>query len=253
LFWLLAFGLAWAVTVPAALEQHGIVDIGMPQGLTRLTGFAPLIAAIITALIKGQGRELWSRIKRVAVNPVFYLLAVGLPVLFLETTARLSADLGFDVPKIAQWSTEIAMLAGIWFVLAFGEEAGWRGYALPNLIKRHGFWPGATYLGLAWTVWHYPLMLSSPYLNINDLNTVAYWLGLFSLQIFIANFIICWLMARSGSVLVVTIFHTAFNVVSTLHYTASVDLVITSLMALIVFAIALFDAEPKMKDQAASA
>lgn len=253
MFWLLAFGLAWAVTVPAALEQHGIIDLDMPQGLVRLSGFAPLIAAVITALIKGEGRALWSRIAHVKTNPIFYLLAVALPVLFLESTAFLSANLGFDVPKIAQWSPEITMLAGIWFVLAFGEEAGWRGYALPNLIERHGFWPGATYLGLAWTVWHYPLMLSSPYLNINDLDTVAYWLGLFSLQIFIANFIICWLMARSGSVLVVTIFHTAFNIVSTLHYTASVDLVITSLMALIVFAIALFDAEPKMKDQAAKA
>jgi membrane protease YdiL (CAAX protease family) len=253
MFWFFAFAVAWAITVPAALVNHGVIDAGIPQGLTRLTGFAPLIAAVIVALIKGQGRELASRIFRLRTKPIFYVLALLLPPLFLLSTVELSPVLGFPVPKVSAWSQELTMLAGIWLVLAFGEEAGWRGYALPNLIERHGFWKGATYLGLAWAVWHYPLMLSSPYIDISDLPTMGYWLGLFSLQIFIANFIICWLMARSGAVIIPTLFHTAFNIVSTVHFTAAVDLVVTVAMALIVLAIALFDAEPKMKDQAAKA
>lgn len=246
MFWFLAFGLAWAVTVPAALSTHGIVDLGIPQGLTRLTGFAPLIAAVITALIKGQGRELASRVFRLRANTVFYLLALLLPPLFLLSTVELSPLLGFPAPDVSAWSQELTMLAGIWLILAFGEEVGWRGYALPNLIERHGFWRGASYLGLAWTVWHYPLMLSSPYIDISNVSTLAYWLGLFSLQIFIANFLICWLMVRSGAVIVVTLYHTAFNIVATVYYSAAVDLVLTVAMALIVFTIALFDAEPKM-------
>lgn len=42
-----------------------------------------------------------------------------------------------------------------------GEEFGWRGYALPRMLKR---WPpmmAGTILGLIWTLWHVPAFLFS--------------------------------------------------------------------------------------------
>jgi len=246
LFWLLAFGLAWAVTVPAALSAHGIVDIGgIPQGATRLTGFAPAIAAFIAAAFTGQLGVLWRRIARLAVSPVFYLLAIGLPLLFLAAPFVWTRFQGGEPPHLGL-SRDLAMFAGLWFVLALGEEIGWRGFALPNLAARRGFWMGAAILGLAWTVWHYPLVLANA--RISSLDEAVYWLGLFSLQIFLANFLISWLMLRSGAVLIPTLFHTAFNVVATAYYAAAIDLRVTGAMAAIVVLLFLFDRRPNLAE-----
>ena len=244
LFWFLAFALAWAITVPVALAVHAdIFLIAIPQGATRLTGFAPAIAALIAAAATGGLAALARRVFRFKVAPIIYLTALLLPVAFLGLSIVASPQLGFGAPDV-NFSMDILPLVGIWFVLAAGEEVGWRGYALPHLVARYGFWQGATILGAAWAVWHYPLMLSSAYINLSDTATVAYWLGLFTLQIFLANYLICWLMARSGAVIVPTLFHTAFNVVATVYYAAAVDLVITVAIALTVLLIAILDPEP---------
>jgi membrane protease YdiL (CAAX protease family) len=247
LFWLLAFGLAWAITVPAALGAHGVIEpLGIPMMATRLIGFAPAIAALLAGAVSGDLRELSRRVFRVRTSPLLYVVAAALPFAWHGLSVAVSPQLGFPTPKVS-FSAELLPLFVAWFILGAGEEIGWRAYALPRLAAQHGFWQGATYLGLAWTVWHYPLMLASPYIDWSDLGTMAYWLGLFSLQIFLANFLICWLMARSGAVIIPTLLHTAFNAVSTVHYSAAVDLVMTVAIALTVFAITLFDAEPQFK------
>lgn len=43
-------------------------------------------------------------------------------------------------------------------VLAFGEEIGWRGYLLPRLLPL-GQWPALLLSGLAWGLWHAPIIL----------------------------------------------------------------------------------------------
>jgi hypothetical protein len=70
---------------------------------------------------------------------------------------------------------------------------------------------------------------------------------LFSLQIFLDNFLICWLMARSNAVIVPTLLHAAFNVVATVHLTATIDLVLTVAIALVALAIAVAGAEPALR------
>lgn len=242
MFWLLAFGLAWAVTVPAALSAHGIAELGVPQGLARLTGFAPAVAALVAALFSGQARALSRRVFRLRAPGWLYITALALPALLLAASVWLSPLLKFPAPSI-DITSDVAMFAAIWLVLAFGEEVGWRGYALPQLMERYGFWVGASILSFAWAIWHFPLHLSSPFIKTFDEG--VYWLGLFSLQIFLANFILCWLMVRSNAVIIPALFHAAFNVAATVHLMAAVDLVLTVAIALVVLVIVIAEAEPK--------
>jgi uncharacterized protein len=241
MFWFLSFGLAWAVTVPVALSAHGIADFGMPAGLARLTGFAPAVAALIMALISGKARTFFARVFRLRTGGFFYVAALVLPALFLAASVWLSPQLGLPAPVI-EVTSGVAVFAAIWLVLAFGEEAGWRGYGLPQLMEGRDFWVAASILGFMWAIWHFPLHLSSPF--IKSFDEGVYWLGLFSLQIFLANFLICWLMVRSNAVIIPTLFHAAFNVTATLHLTAAVDLVLTLAIALVVLALAIVDPEP---------
>lgn len=46
-------------------------------------------------------------------------------------------------------------------VAPLGEEFGWRGYALPRMLKRWSPLVAGTILGLVWTLWHVPAFLFS--------------------------------------------------------------------------------------------
>ncbi len=232
LFWLLAFAIAWAITLPPSLAQNGfIASSPIPFSLGILIGLAPIIAATIASAREGQGKAYWRSLWRLP-NLTWAAVAIFLPVVWLA--------IAYATESIKVSTEGLAPFALLWLVLAFGEEAGWRGFALPRLIEKHGFWIGSLILGVIWCVWHYPKMLSSPYLG--DLGAALPLIGLFSLQIVIANFIICWLYYRSGrSVIATTLFHTSFNLVSTAYFAAATDLVITGLMVAMVAAIAVGD------------
>jgi membrane protease YdiL (CAAX protease family) len=243
IFWLLAFGLAWALSVPTALAVHGQpVPYDLPQGAMRLMGFAPAIAAIVAAALTGRLRELWSRIWTLSAPLPLYGIALVLPVALLSASFAWAAYNGVPAPKVA-FTPQVAMFAAIWFVLAAGEENGWRAFALPRLAEHYGFWRGATLLGVVWAVWHYPMLLASPY--VQSVEQAAYWIGMFTLQIVLANYVLSWLMMKSGAVIVPTLFHTAFNTVSTMYWQAAIDVAFTAGLAAIVLYIALFDRNPR--------
>jgi len=51
LFWLLSFVIAWAITLPSALAQNGLIgSTPIPYMAGILIGIAPIIAAAIAAM-----------------------------------------------------------------------------------------------------------------------------------------------------------------------------------------------------------
>jgi membrane protease YdiL (CAAX protease family) len=240
LFWLLSFAIAWALTVPTALAQLGYIDSSpVPAGLGNLIGFAPAIAAFIAAAASGDLRRLASRFFRLRAPISSYFLAIGLPVAWLVGATVLRDRFG-AAPVEASFDPSLLMFAALWLVLAFGEEIGWRGYALPILNLRHGFWKGATILGVVWALWHYPKLLSSPF--IDSLAHAVPLIGMFTLQIILANYVLCWLFLRSNlSVVIAALFHAAFNVIATAYPQAGVDPYLTACVALCVLLILLFE------------
>jgi membrane protease YdiL (CAAX protease family) len=232
IFWILSFAIAWAITVPPALAQHGLIGASPVQAsLGILIGLAPIIAAAVAAALQGQGKAYWTSLGRLP-QPLWAAVAILLPPALL-LAANATQSIRIDTEGLAPFAL-------LWLVLAFGEEAGWRGFALPRLVERYGFWIGSLILGVVWCAWHYPKLLGSPFLG--DITAALPLIGLFSLQIVIANFILCWLYYRSGrSVIAATLFHTSFNVVSTAYFAAATDMVITGSMTAIVVAIALLD------------
>lgn len=91
-------------------------------------------------------------------------------------------------------------------VVAVGEEAGWRGWMLPELQKRMSPLASTVLIGIVWGLWHYPLYVNGQYPE--DPQLVIAKVGVCVLL----GILFTWLYNRSGgNLLLVVVLHTALN------------------------------------------
>ena len=93
---------------------------------------------------------------------------------------------------------EIVAWVAIFLVFSgpLGEEPGWRGYALPGMLKQQGALAASLVLGVLWSAWHLPLGL------VGDLTLYG------SIHAVLAAVVFTWLWQNSrGSVLLAILMH----------------------------------------------
>lgn len=200
-FFVLAFALAWW-TWPLVLLN--------PDSAPMLP-WSPIFAAIIVLSIT-EGRAgvmaLLRATFRWRVKPIWYLVALGIPLLLWVVAAAVSMALG-TTPDVSYFGDlvlfPITLLTTAIVKGPFTEEPGWRGFALPRMLERWGPLVASLVLGLIWFVWHLPLLMQD--LGGTQRPLVPYVIVVLSLSV-----IITWLWSAAGrSVFIVIIFHAAVN------------------------------------------
>src|SRR5438105_11633246 len=124
-------------TVTFSSEIPIVVGVGIV-----LTGYAPTLAALLVAwLVPGSGGlgALLRPILRWRVSVVWYAGVFVVPVLLFLTATSIHVGAGGARPDA--WLTlpsapDLAFLIGALVAGSFGEEVGWRGFALPRLQRR---------------------------------------------------------------------------------------------------------------------
>jgi len=102
-------------------------------------------------------------------------------------------------------------LANVFFY-GFGEEVGWRGFALARLQARKSALTSALLIGAAWAAWHLPLFAFAGGLSSMGIAGAAGWL----FSIFTGSILMTWLFnASRGSILAVALFHGVLDIVMT--------------------------------------
>jgi uncharacterized protein len=159
LYFALAFAVTWGLQLPALLARAGILD-GPPERYMALVGlgaFGPMTAAMIAARIEGTGpRALFSPLGTWRVGVKWYLAALLLPGGLFVLAAAIWNAFGHTEPLVYPPTNAAFVAAAI--VFPFGEEVGWRGFALPRLTKRFGPLAASAILGVLWTFWHVPML-----------------------------------------------------------------------------------------------
>lgn len=238
-FFLVAFALAWLISVPIALQAQGFVAARMfPPPAQFLIGLAPLIAAWWVTRRTSERKPWLDRALRFRVQAPWYVVAIGLPWLVLGIALGFDSATGRSLPTLG-FDLQVAVFGAAWLVLAFGEEAGWRALALPELMRTRGFWAASTVLGAVWCIWHYPRLFASPCLHFDASGAAA--LAQFSLQILVANYLICWLYLRTQSAIITALFHASMNVVATVHSLSALDPAITLALGAMALLVLLVD------------
>ena len=103
-----------------------------------------------------------------------------------------------------------AFIAGITInaLMAFGEEAGWRGW-LQNALEPLGRLSQVLLIGVIWGLWHAPLIAAG--YNFSDQIPGAVAVLLFTAFCIAFGAVLSWLSLRSKSVLPAAIGHAFFN------------------------------------------
>ena len=97
----------------------------------------------------------------------------------------------------------------LWVVtFGFGEEIGWRGFALPRLQKEHNALKATIILGFAWVIWHIPTFFYlETYVNMGPFLLVGMMIG-----IMLGEVMLTWLYnSTGGSVFMVALWHGLFD------------------------------------------
>jgi membrane protease YdiL (CAAX protease family) len=206
-FFLLAYALTWVVWIPAGLADRGQLNLGMPTfALYVVGGFGPLAAAVILSARHGGRRAvraLFAQLNPRRVPPHWYLVPILLVPLGLVPVGGFLAAGGHLPGGEALLGIALTFLGQLVLVATIGggldEETGWRGYALPRMLRTLHPVLASVAVGLLWAPWHLPLWLDPTGTH------AAYPFWVFLLDTIARSVLIGWMYCASGGSLLVAI------------------------------------------------
>jgi len=222
-FFALAYGISWVLWAPLWLPAFGIHGLPVIPYHHALGALGPITAAfLVSAMETGlagpadplrrmglwRGRLVWVA---VALFAPYVLLALAVVAASLLNGESVSLSGVGRSREFLQFSALGFLVYNI-VSFGFGEEAGWRGFALPRLQTRHSALVASLLLTCGWALWHLPLFFYRPGYTSMNVPGVAGWF--FSLLT--GAVLLTWLYNESrGSILVVAIFHATVDVAFT--------------------------------------
>jgi membrane protease YdiL (CAAX protease family) len=217
-FFVLTYTFFWGflALIVAILGVLGLQPDALPAWalpiIVILGSWMPNLAAVVVTgvLVGGEGiRQLLGKFFAFRIPVRWYFIGL-FPFPLAFAAAGLYRLVGGVVPG------NMGLSVGFWAGLiilnlmqgATGEEAGWRGFALPRLQKTHGPIKASLILGLLWNFWHLPLWFLSGY---SGLDLLTYVLA-FSVSIISLTFLITWISNKTpNSLIPIVIAHFSFN------------------------------------------
>jgi membrane protease YdiL (CAAX protease family) len=211
---LLAYGISWTFMLLFVFSSRGFIEL--PQEILSLLGpiatFGPLAAALIMTYRAGQTRQFLKRAVTIRFPWYFWIIALLIWPL-IQGLGFLSA-IGYGGIEIQpEMYLSLAVLLPLFLQTLviggpLGEEFGWRGYALPILLERHGPVASSLILGFIHAFWHLPIW----FVIGEGGRDMPFWL--FAVNVVSQTPIYTWLYLRSnGSAWPVILFHTTQNIV----------------------------------------
>ena len=216
-----ALVVSYTISVPLVLSAQGFITFEVPGWLHYLYSLGPIAAAfLVTATIGGRSGivDLIGRMGRWRVGLRWTLVAVASPFA-LFALAALAMRVGEGTwPDLSRLG-EVNYLGniGLWVVplwivtYGYGEETGWRGFALPYLQARHSALVSSALVAVAWMVWHIPAFFYLPtYRNLDPAIVPFFFVG-----VLLGSILLTWIYnGTGGSIFAVSMWHAFWDLVS---------------------------------------
>ncbi|MFX0066198.1 MAG: type II CAAX prenyl endopeptidase Rce1 family protein [Candidatus Hermodarchaeota archaeon] len=224
-FFLLTFIISWGIWIPALILYMlnpfplvSLASVPLPLLILYTLGFfGPTFAAlIITGLQEGPSgiTKLLSRWKIWRIGMQWYLATLLIEIVVVLVAIQLYILLFTLSPQVTWGLWYLFFPVFLQFALIGGpiaEETGWRGYALPRMMKSQNALNASLLLGLLWAIWHLPVKFVDIPVPLDP-----FIFGIFSLNTITLSVIMAWLFNNTrGSVFICYLYHIMVNTVGT--------------------------------------
>jgi membrane protease YdiL (CAAX protease family) len=215
----LAYLISWIIWLPLYGSAFGLTNLPVLPFHHGIGGLGPLIASFLTTWIyqKQPGvKQLLN--KCLQVKPLLYLMIALLSPFLL---ALIVSVISYFVGKVpVEWnklfsSREFPDFSLLTFFLynllffGFGEEVGWRGFALPRIQRHFNALNSSMILTFFWALWHWPLFLYRPGYTSMDAAAIFGWV----MSLLTGSVLLTWLFNSSrGSLLICAVFHATIDI-----------------------------------------
>lgn len=218
----LAYVFSWIIWLPLYGGIFGLTNLPALPFNHAIGGLGPLIASFLTTWIflKKDGlKKLLA--KCFQFKPLIYLaIALFSPFLLAVIAVLMSYFIDktpIDLSGLLR-SKEFPQFNLLTFFIynliffGFGEEVGWRGFALPSLQNKFNALNASLILTVFWALWHIPLFFYRPGYTAMGFAGIMGWV--FSLLT--GSILLTWLYNSSrASILICAVFHSTIDIAFT--------------------------------------
>jgi uncharacterized protein len=221
-FFGLAYLISWIIWLPLYGHIFGLHDLPELPFHHALGGLGPLTASFLTTWFYTNQDGVKQLLKKcMQVKPLLYMAIALLSPFIL---ALLATIINYYIDKTSvnlsglfssREFPEFNLLTFFIYNLIFfglGEEAGWRGFALPIFQEKFNALTSSIILTVFWALWHWPLFFYRPGYISMDMAGITGWI--FSLLT--GSVLLTWLFNSAGaSILICAVFHSTIDIAFT--------------------------------------
>lgn len=153
--------------VPEAIYNGDFIGkLAVTSLIALFATWGPLLGSLVVSLKDKQFKnEFKSRLVLTkSLKPYILVLTIFIIIGLLPSLPLLFIHGG----------TEVSLSTGMLYFITFFliqlvssgfEEFGWRGFLLPEFLKKYDAWTASFYTGIIWAVWHLPIVMYIFYLQ----------------------------------------------------------------------------------------
>jgi membrane protease YdiL (CAAX protease family) len=218
-FWI-AFLVAWVVSVLVFLANNTFINhaplnpvmvgftlvsvVPVALVISKVRSRLPAVKSYLASLIRPRGVWGWSSLA-LFLTPALVLLSI--PISSLLGRQPMTGHPFPETGLVLIGLVVVKFLYQFFYFNATGEEAGWRGFALPRMQSLMSPLVACLIINIFWPLWHVFLWVAEG----KPIFSPEYWANTY-LELLPATVILGWLYNRSkGSILVAGIAHAAAN------------------------------------------
>jgi len=208
LYFVLTFAIFWVCLALGRIERFRFF---VPVAGALAPGVAALL---LTGVAEGEDsvRALLRRLTEWRVNPLWYLVVLGLPLTEAFIAIGVASFMvAFSVARMSPVMPAL-MVAWVMFLFAAVEELGWRGFALPRLLDIRSALAASLILGVLHAVRHWPMIILQGGHGSNSIPLLTPRLLRGSTFIVAEAVLFTWIFRNTrGSLLMATLYHGVSN------------------------------------------
>ncbi len=218
----LAYLISWLIWLPLYGPIFGLANLPTLPYHHGLGGLGPLIASFLTTWIFQRNAGVKQLVEKcLQVRPLIYLMVALLSPFLLVVSATLIDYFVDHTPSsisgllTSKEFPEFNLLTFFIYNLiffGFGEEVGWRGFALPRFQARFNALTASMLLTVFWAIWHWPLFFYRPGYTSMDIPGIFGW----TFSLLTGSILLTWLYNSSrASILICAVFHSTIDIAFT--------------------------------------